>query len=102
MKCSASPLWRRAAQFALLLPLTLVVVTPAVAGDASAWDSTPQSGGRLIAGSHTSQVSSLVLRAGVEIRLSRGWKTYWRYPGDSGVPPRFSFSRSDNVKAVAI
>ena len=31
---------------------------------------------------------------------SRGWKTYWRYPGDSGVPPRFDFAGSQNVKAV--
>ena len=25
-----------------------------------------------------------LLRAGIEIRLDPGWKTYWRYPGDSG------------------
>lgn len=37
------------------------------------------------------------MRAGVEIKLQPGWKTYWRYPGDSGVPPRFDFSGSDNV-----
>ena len=41
-------------------------------------------------------------RAGIEVRLAPGWKTYWRYPGDSGVPPRFDFSRSDNVKSVAV
>ena len=33
------------------------------------------------------------LRAGIEIRLAPGWKTYWRYPGDSGVPPRFDFAQ---------
>jgi DsbC/DsbD-like thiol-disulfide interchange protein len=43
-----------------------------------------------------------VLRAGVEIRLAAGWKTYWRYPGDSGVPPAFDFSKSENVKSVAV
>ena len=41
-----------------------------------------------------------VHRAGIEIRLAPGWKTYWRYPGDSGVPPRFDFSGSRNVKSV--
>ena len=40
--------------------------------------------------------------AGVEIRLARSWKTYWRYPGDSGVPPRFDFSKSENVEAVTV
>ena len=34
----------------------------------------------------------------MEIRLAPGWKTYWRYPGDSGVPPRFEFDASDNVE----
>ncbi len=43
-----------------------------------------------------------VLRAGIEIRLQPGWKTYWRYPGDSGVPPQIDLSKSDNVKSVAV
>ncbi len=43
-----------------------------------------------------------VLSAGVEIRLSPGWKTYWRYPGDSGVPPSFDFAKSENVKSVTV
>jgi DsbC/DsbD-like thiol-disulfide interchange protein len=43
-----------------------------------------------------------VFRAGVEIKLKEGWKTYWRYPGDSGVPPMLDFSRSQNVKAVTV
>ena len=42
------------------------------------------------------------MRAGIEIRLSRGWHTYWRYPGDAGVPPRFDFAGSQNVKAVEV
>src|SRR5271156_1068152 len=40
--------------------------------------------------------------AGIELRLGAGWKTYWRYPGDSGVPPRFDFSKSTNVKSVTV
>ena len=39
---------------------------------------------------------------GVAMRLEQGWKTYWRNPGDSGVPPRFDFSKSDNVEAVTV
>ena len=42
------------------------------------------------------------LRAGIQIRLAAGWKTYWRYPGDSGVPPRFDFTHSENVKDVVV
>lgn len=42
------------------------------------------------------------LRAGLVIALAPGWKTYWRYPGEAGVPPRFDFSASTNVKAVHV
>lgn len=41
-------------------------------------------------------------RAGVEIRLEKGWKTYWRYPGDAGVPPRFDWSASENLQAAKV
>ena len=44
----------------------------------------------------------LFVRAGVEIKLDPGWKTYWRDPGDSGMPPTLDFSGSDNVKAVTV
>lgn len=42
------------------------------------------------------------LRAGIEIRLDPGWKTYWRYPGDTGVPPTFQFAGSQNVKSTTV
>ena len=40
--------------------------------------------------------------AGVEIALTPGWKTYWRAPGDAGIPPRFDWSGSTNLGAVRI
>lgn len=77
--------------------LTAVAADPLQAQDASAWNGDQQSSLRLIAGSPIRDGGSEVLRAGIEIRLQPGWKTYWRYPGDSGVPPRFDFTKSDNV-----
>lgn len=38
----------------------------------------------------------------VKISLAEGWKTYWRTPGDAGIPPQFDFSASDNVASVEI
>jgi DsbC/DsbD-like thiol-disulfide interchange protein len=35
--------------------------------------------------------------AGLEIALAEGWKTYWRMPGDSGVPPVLDWSASRNL-----
>ncbi len=58
---------------------------------ASDWVGDGRSRLRLIAG--TQAAGEPFLRAGVEIKLAPGWKTYWRYPGDSGIPPRIAFSR---------
>lgn len=41
-------------------------------------------------------------RAGVEIMLEKDWKTYWRYPGDSGVPPHFDWTGSENLAAAKV
>lgn len=38
--------------------------------------------------------------AGIEITLDDGFKTYWRNPGESGLPPRFDWSGSKNVAKV--
>ncbi len=38
--------------------------------------------------------------AGFEIALAPGAITYWRDPGDAGLPPTLDFSASDNVASV--
>lgn len=38
--------------------------------------------------------------AALRIVLDDGWKTYWRAPGEAGIPPRFDWSGSDNLAAV--
>jgi DsbC/DsbD-like thiol-disulfide interchange protein len=68
---------------------------------ATPWDGDARSAMRLIAGARPSAPGS-ALRAGIDIRLKPGWHTYWRYPGDAGVPPRFDFAGSQNVKAVEV
>ena len=40
--------------------------------------------------------------AAVELQLAPGWKTYWRSPGDAGIPPSFDWSGSTNVKSVRL
>src|SRR6476661_8823909 len=80
---------------------TLLVGTFALearADDSSPWQRDTHSAVRLLAGSR----SGGVLLGGIAIQLQPGWKTYWRTPGDSGVPPRFDFSKSENVEAVTV
>src|SRR4051794_12344061 len=70
----------------------------AQAQDSSPWQRDSHSAVRLLAGSR----SGPVMLGGIALQLQPGWKTYWRTPGDSGVPPRFDFSKSDNVEAVTV
>ena len=77
----------------------IAAASASAAEDASPWDGDARSAVRLIAGS---AMPGKVVRAGVEIKLKSGWHTYWRYPGDAGVPPRFDFTESQNVKTVDV
>jgi len=82
----------------------MVALVPhaAQASEASPWDNGTHSAARLIAAGAIRDQGAARLRAGVELKLRPGWKTYWRYPGDSGVPPRFDFARSENVRDVTV
>src|SRR3974390_1943330 len=84
------------------VPVIVILARPpgaARAADASRWDGDARAGMRLIAGARQTDAAA---RAGIERALAPGWKTYWRYPGDSGVPPRFDFAGSQNVKSVTV
>ena len=74
------------------------ITMEARAQDASPWQRSGHAAVRLLAGSR----SGSVLLGGVAMQIEPGWKTYWRNPGDSGVPPRFDFSKSDNIEAVTV
>lgn len=38
--------------------------------------------------------------AALQVTLAPGWKTYWRVPGDGGIPPRFGWAGSQNMTGV--
>jgi DsbC/DsbD-like thiol-disulfide interchange protein len=40
--------------------------------------------------------------AGVRVDLDDGWKTYWRNPGDAGIPPSFDWQGSENIADVTV
>jgi DsbC/DsbD-like thiol-disulfide interchange protein len=78
-----------AAAFSIFLP-----GPPAFAADSFStdWAHAAKSQARLIAGGGD--------LAGFEIALAPGAITYWRDPGDAGLPPTLDFSASDNVESV--
>ncbi len=57
---------------------------------------------RLVAGGIEKTGGGRDLYAGIEIQLADGWKTYWRNPGSSGVPPRVDIAGSENVRAAEL
>jgi len=38
----------------------------------------------------------------LRVVLEDGWKTYWRAPGDAGIPPEFSWRGSHNAAEITI
>lgn len=54
---------------------------------------------RLLVGQSENQLTWM---AGVELSLQPGWKTYWRSPGGSGIPPLFDWSGSTNLRRATI
>lgn len=79
-------------RFALL---AMLAAAPALAADAfdSDWSASAKSRARLIADASG---------AGFEIALSPGAITYWRDPGEAGVPPVFDFSGSTNLAKAEV
>ncbi len=71
-----------------------------IEANASSWALSHNTSMRLIVGSGSKNTS--VLSAAIEIKLAPHFKTYWRTPGDSGVPPQISFEGSENLKSAEV
>ncbi|MEZ5841194.1 MAG: protein-disulfide reductase DsbD family protein [Hyphomicrobiales bacterium] len=97
---------KRAFQTPLLLAAALgATISLAVPGTALAGASAPapaeNSQLRLLSADGAADADGARL-AGVELQLAAGWKTYWRQPGDAGVPPHFDFSGSENLAEAEV
>jgi DsbC/DsbD-like thiol-disulfide interchange protein len=86
--------------------LGLGAAAPALAGPApepaaaSRWVELHASRARLV-GSAVKAAGGARL-AGLEIVMDDGWKTYWRMPGDAGVPPQHEWSGSANAARIEV
>jgi DsbC/DsbD-like thiol-disulfide interchange protein len=77
------------------------MTSPALAqsADASAWAASAKSRARLVS---AGGLTDGAYRVGVEISLTGEALTYWRMPGDAGVPPTFDFAASQNVASAEV
>jgi DsbC/DsbD-like thiol-disulfide interchange protein len=88
-------MFKQAALALCLLPGTL----PAHAAS-SAWFETE--GGRIRLVTTGSPAADGTLRAALQIDVAPGWKTYWRDPGDAGVPPQITFPPASGITTAEI
>ena len=84
--------------FALLTILVFTTLAPAQAA-MTGWTEVQGGAVRLIAGGTLKDGHYL---AGLEFLLEPGWHTYWRYPGEAGIPPQIGITASENVKETEV
>lgn len=76
-------------------------VGSAARAETGLWAESAHARARLVAGVSATGTSENVT-LGLEIELEPGWKTYWRAPGEGGLPPRFDWSGSANLSGIAV
>lgn len=84
------------------LVVILGLVPTAINAATGPWHEAEMARVRLLAGLDTlaagaSTGEANIITAAVEIELAEGWKTYWRSPGDAGLPPVVDFSSESSV-----
>lgn len=86
---------------AVLAVLCLLVLMPTGTKAGAQWVTSDYIEGRLISTSDAAGSSQDQLIA-IELKLKPGWKTYWRTPGDAGLPPETDWSGSANLKKATL
>ncbi len=57
---------------------------------------------RFIQSSVLSDLQNNEYMVGIHISLEKGWKTYWKVPGDAGIPPSFDWKQSKNIESLEV
>ncbi|MDE2333804.1 MAG: thioredoxin family protein [Rhodospirillales bacterium] len=87
------------------VPLLAVLALGAIAGGARAaagsWDQQAKGAARLLAATEATG-SAETVDAAIQIRLPKGWHTYWQTPGDAGIPPTVSWKGSRNLRSARV
>ncbi|MCK7610736.1 protein-disulfide reductase DsbD domain-containing protein [Roseibium sediminicola] len=82
-----------------LLPLLALLLPASARAAMTDWTEVQGGAVRLIAAGPSSEGHYL---AGLEFLLEPGWHTYWRAPGEAGIPPQISIDSSKNVKTLDV
>ncbi|MDB5523561.1 MAG: cytochrome biosis protein [Rhizobium sp.] len=81
--------------------LAALLMLAALPASAAMTDWSNADGGRMRL-SALSEADPGKMTAILEIEPAPGWKTYWRNPGDAGMPPQIDLSTARNLKLVRV
>jgi suppressor for copper-sensitivity B len=86
-----------------ILVLLAAMVLPEAAAHAAAsdWASNRHGAARLISAVEATG-SGTRLDVALQLRLTPGWHTYWRTPGDAGIAPTIDWKGSENLASATI
>ncbi len=90
----------------LFSTVAFLFLAPMMAGTAwaeslsSSWIIDEQVKSRLFI-SHYDEKNNM-LHMGWQVILKDGWKTYWRSPGDAGLPPRWDWKKAQNIESITV
>ncbi|MGH1412674.1 MAG: protein-disulfide reductase DsbD domain-containing protein [Pelagimonas sp.] len=80
----------------MMAPMMAAMITPSLTA-AESYENVIRAelrpGWRMADGSHM---------AALHLELAPGWKTYWRAPGDAGIPPQFRWKRAKGTQSVRV
>lgn len=78
---------------------TFLTITPASSLESSEYKSNVIEA-KLISAQNGVSSNQKTFSAALKITLEDGWKTYWRSPGEVGLPPEITWENSKNIKSV--
>ncbi|RUO99869.1 MAG: protein-disulfide reductase [Hyphomicrobium sp.] len=96
--CASRIRWQNAFALSLLLLAAFPQMAQAAA---TPWMGDAHAVARLITAVQATG-SAKTIDGGLEIRLAPGWHTYWRTPGDAGVPLGIDWTGSENLAGARI
>ncbi|MCT7373562.1 protein-disulfide reductase DsbD domain-containing protein [Chelativorans salis] len=86
--------------YTLTIPAFALALAVPAAASSSQWFESDGGAVRLVTSGLADEEGRL--RGALEIRLEPGWKTYWRDPGEAGVPPQIELSTSSDLRHAEI
>jgi DsbC/DsbD-like thiol-disulfide interchange protein len=86
----------------MIIGLLIAAAMPPAAARAAATHWIEADGARIRLVAAEPAPDAAEIRAALVVELKPGWKTYWRDPGDAGVPPQFNLVGGTNVSAARL